>query len=94
MSLISLILLNSRPNGFKPNNEHVVANKGWAEKNPAAAKLFEIVKLPLNDVNAQNQRMHQGESSSEDIQRHVDGWIHAHQATFDGWVKQAADAAK
>ncbi|MDI9278034.1 glycine betaine/L-proline ABC transporter substrate-binding protein ProX [Pantoea sp. EABMAA-21] len=87
-------LPNGKNYGFKPNNEHVVANKAWAEKNPAAAKLFEIVKLPLNDVNAQNQRMHQGESSSEDIQRHVNGWIHAHQATFDGWVKQAAAAAQ
>lgn len=85
-------LPNGKNYGFKANNEHVVANKAWAEKNPAAAKLFSIVKLPLNDVNAQNQRMHAGESSSEDIQRHVDGWIHAHQATFDGWVKEAAAA--
>ncbi|MDI9219489.1 glycine betaine/L-proline ABC transporter substrate-binding protein ProX [Pantoea sp. EA-12] len=87
-------LPNGKNYGFKPNNEHVVANKAWAEKNPAAAKLFAIVKLPLADVNAQNQRMHAGESSSDDIQRHVDGWIHAHQATFDGWVKEAAAAAK
>lgn len=85
-------LPNGKNYGFKANNEHVVANKAWAEKNPSAAKLFSIVKLPLNDVNAQNQRMHAGESSSEDIQRHVDGWIHAHQATFDGWVKEAAAA--
>ncbi len=87
-------LPNGKNYGFKPNNEHVVANKAWAEKNPAAAKLFAIVKLPLADVNAQNQRMHAGESSSDDVQRHVDGWIHAHQATFDGWVKEAAAAAK
>ncbi|KHJ70105.1 glycine/betaine ABC transporter substrate-binding protein [Pantoea rodasii] len=87
-------LTNGKNYGFKPNNEHVVANKAWAEKNPAAAKLFAIVKLSLADVNAQNQRMHAGESSSDDIQRHVDGWIHAHQATFDGWVKEAAAAAK
>lgn len=87
-------LPNGKNYGFKANNEHVVANKAWAEKNPAAAKLFAIVKLPLADVNAQNQRMHAGESSSDDIQRHVDGWIHAHQATFDGWVKEAAAAAK
>jgi len=85
-------LPNGKNYGFKPNNEHIVANKLWAEKNPAAAKLFSIMKLPLNDVNAQNQRMHAGESSSEDIRRHVDAWIHAHQATFNGWVKQAEAA--
>lgn len=87
-------LPNGKNYGFPVNNEHVVANKQWAQENPAAAKLFAIVKLPLADVNAQNQRMHDGESSAEDVQRHVDGWIKAHQQTFDGWVKQAAAAAK
>ncbi|MFT4269923.1 MAG: glycine betaine/L-proline ABC transporter substrate-binding protein ProX [Pantoea sp.] len=87
-------LPNGKNYGFKPNNEHVVANKEWAAKNPAAAKLFAIVKLPLADVNAQNQRMHEGESSAADIQRHVDGWIKAHQATFDGWIKQAKAAVR
>ncbi len=65
----------------------------WAEANPAAAKLFSIMKLSINDVNAQNMRMHSGESSDADIERHVNGWINAHQATFDGWVKTAAEAA-
>lgn len=87
-------LPNGKNYGFKANNEHVVANKEWAEKNPAAAKLFSIVKLPLADVNAQNQRMHAGESSSADIERHVDGWIHAHQAQFDSWIKEATAAGK
>jgi len=48
----------------------------------------------LADVNAQNLRMHKGENSAADIQRHVDGWIKAHQATFDGWITTAAAAAK
>ncbi|WP_416260798.1 glycine betaine/L-proline ABC transporter substrate-binding protein ProX [Gibbsiella quercinecans] len=87
-------LPNGKNYGFSVNNEHIVANKQWAAANPAAAKLFAIMKLPLADVNAQNLRMHNGENSSADIQRHVDGWIHAHQATFDGWVKTAAAAAK
>lgn len=86
-------LPNGKNYGFKANNEHVVANREWAEKNPAAAKLFSIVKLPLADVNAQNQRMHTGESSSADIERHVNGWIHAHQSLFDGWIKEATAAA-
>lgn len=87
-------LANGKNYGFKPNNEHIVANKAWAQQNPAAAKLFSIVKLPLADVNAQNQRMHAGESSAADVQRHVDGWIQAHQQIFDGWVREAAAAAR
>lgn len=87
-------LPNGKNYGFPVNNEHIVANKQWAEANPAAAKLFAIMKLPLADVNAQNLRMHEGESSSADIQQHVDGWIKAHQATFDGWITEATAAAK
>ncbi|SUC45822.1 Glycine betaine-binding periplasmic protein precursor [Providencia stuartii] len=73
---------------------HIVANKKWAEKNPAAAKLFEIMKLPIADINAQNLRMHNGEASQSDIRRHTDAWIKAHQSTFDGWVEQARKAAE
>ncbi|WP_053143028.1 glycine betaine/L-proline ABC transporter substrate-binding protein ProX [Erwinia billingiae] len=87
-------LPNGKNYGFPVNNEHIVANKAWTQANPAAAKLFALMKLPLADVNAQNLRMHEGQGSSDDIDRHVDGWIASHQATFDGWVKQAAAAAK
>lgn len=87
-------LPNGKNYGFPVNNEHIVANKAWSQANPAAAKLFAVMKLPLADVNAQNLRMHEGQGSSDDIDRHVDGWIASHQATFDGWVKQAAAAAK
>lgn len=84
---------NGKNYGFPVNNEYIVANKEWAAKNPAAAKLFAVAKLPLADVSAQNQLMHKGQSSNEDIQRHVDGWIHAHQETFDGWIKEALAAS-
>ncbi|WP_128175844.1 glycine betaine/L-proline ABC transporter substrate-binding protein ProX [[Pantoea] beijingensis] len=82
-------LPNGANYGFPVNSMHIVANKAWAEKNPAAAKLFAGMKLPIADINAQNSRMHQGESSEADINRHVDGWIKAHQATFDKWISDA-----
>lgn len=87
-------LANGANYGFPVNTMHIVANKAWAEKNPAAAKLFSEMKLPLADINAQNARMHSGESSEEDINHHVDGWIKAHQAQFDKWVNDALAAAK
>ncbi|MFC0140971.1 glycine betaine/L-proline ABC transporter substrate-binding protein ProX [Erwinia mallotivora] len=87
-------LPNGANYGFPVNVMHIVANKAWAEKNPAAAKLFAEMKLPIADINAQNSRMHQGQSSEADINAHVDGWIKAHQALFDGWVKEAQAAAK
>ncbi|MFU9138900.1 glycine betaine/L-proline ABC transporter substrate-binding protein ProX [Erwinia tasmaniensis] len=87
-------LPNGANYGFPVNTMHIVANKAWAMKNPAAAKLFAEMKLPIADINAQNSRMHQGQSSEADINAHVDGWIKAHQAQFDGWVNDALAAAK
>jgi glycine betaine/proline transport system substrate-binding protein len=87
-------LPNGTNYGFPVNVMHIVANKAWAAKNPAAAKLFAIMKLPLADINAQNAMMHDGKSSEADINNHVDGWIKAHQAEFDGWIKQALAAQK
>ena len=87
-------LANGANYGFPVNSMHIVANKAWAEKNPAAATLFAEMKLPLADINAQNSFMHSGQSSEEDINRHVDGWIKAHQAQFDKWVNDALAAAK
>lgn len=78
--------------GFPVNTQHIVANKAFAEKNPSAAKLFEVMQLPIADINAQNLRMQQGENSTADLKRHVDGWIKANQTTFDGWIEQAKAA--
>ncbi|MFP1823733.1 glycine betaine/L-proline ABC transporter substrate-binding protein ProX [Lonsdalea quercina] len=94
MKGVSTKLPNGADYGFPVNNVRIAANKAWAEKNPAAAKLFSSMWLPVADVNAQNQRMHAGESSEDAIERHVDGWIKAHQQQFDAWVNSARDAAK
>jgi glycine betaine/proline transport system substrate-binding protein len=80
--------------GFQANNQRIIANKDFADKNPAAAKLFEVMQLSANDISAQNLRMRDGEKSAEDIERHADAWIKANQAKFDGWVEQAMNAAK
>jgi glycine betaine/proline transport system substrate-binding protein len=85
---------NGKNYGFPVNNEHIVANKAFVEKHPAAAKLFEIMTLPLADISKQNQLMHDGQNRQQDIARHTDSWIKAHQKTFDGWIAQALAAAK
>ncbi|WP_417828798.1 glycine betaine/L-proline ABC transporter substrate-binding protein ProX [Thalassospira sp.] len=79
--------------GFQVNNQQIIANKEWAEANPAAAKLFEIMELPANDISAQNLRMRDGEKSADDIERHADAWINAHRDIFDGWLEEARKAA-
>lgn len=87
-------LANGKNYGFVANNQQIVANKVWAEKNPAAAKLFAVMQLPVADINAQNYMMSQGQNKVSDIERHTEGWIKAHQKQFDGWLQQARDAAR
>lgn len=85
---------NGRDYGFVADREQIVANRAFVEQNPAAGKLFEIMAVPIGDINAQNLRMSEGADSERDIERHADGWIRAHQALFDGWVEQARAAAR
>lgn len=87
-------LPNGKDYGFQVNKQHIVANKAFTDANPAAAKLFQVMHVPVADINAQNLRMSRGEDKPADIERHVDGWIKAHQQTFDGWVAEALRAAK
>ncbi|RPE02353.1 proline/glycine betaine ABC transporter substrate-binding protein ProX [Candidatus Pantoea deserta] len=93
-SKVDTKLPNGANYGFPVNTMHIVANKAWAEQNPAAAKLFAEMKLPITDINAENAAMHAGQASEADINRHVDGWIKAHQQQFDKWVQDALAAAK
>ncbi|WP_027014854.1 glycine betaine/L-proline ABC transporter substrate-binding protein ProX [Comamonas composti] len=86
-------LPNGKNYGFVVNKQHIVANKAFTDKHPDAAKLFELMHLPVADINAQNSLMNQGQNKSSDIERHVNGWIKAHQQTFDSWIDQARAAA-
>ena len=91
---VDTALPNGKNYGFPLNTQKIVANKTFTDQNPAAAKLFAIMQLPVADINAQNLAMKDGQSKAADIERHTDGWIQAHQATFDGWIKTALAAAK
>lgn len=87
-------LPNGRNYGFLANQEQIVANRAFIEKNPAAAKLFEVMKLPIGDINAQNLRMSEGQNKQQDMERQTDGWIRVHQDIFDGWLAEARAAAQ
>jgi glycine betaine/proline transport system substrate-binding protein len=78
--------------GFSVNTTRIVVNRAWASRNPAAVHLFEVMRLPIADIDAQNERMRHGENTQADIARHTAGWIRYHQALFDGWIAQALAA--
>ncbi len=87
-------LPNGKNYGFVVNQQQIVANKKFVSDNPAAGKLFEVMQLSVADISAQNMRMSQGENKAADIERHTNGWIQAHQKTFDSWIAQSLAAAK
>lgn len=86
-------LANGKNYGFPLNHQYIVGNKKFVAENPAAAQLFASMQLPIADITAQNALIHKGQASPAHIQRHVDGWIRAHQALFDGWIQQSLAAA-
>lgn len=87
-------LPNGKNFGFSVNSQRIVANRVFAEANPAAAKLFELAKLNINDVSAENKLISDGENTVTDIERHADNWIAKNRAVFDEWLAAARAAAK
>lgn len=80
--------------GFEVNDIRVVANVRFLEANPAAATLFELVEIPLDDVAAQNSLMFAGEDGEGDIRRHAAEWIADNRELADQWLELARDAGR
>ncbi len=80
--------------GFAVDSIQVLATDEFLEANPAAAKLFEVASININDVSIQNKKIADGEDTSADIDRHVDEWIEANRAAYDGWLEAARAAAE
>ncbi|MFC0198826.1 glycine betaine/L-proline ABC transporter substrate-binding protein ProX [Paracoccus rhizosphaerae] len=80
--------------GFAVDDIRVVARNDFLEANPAAAKLFEVAKIDINDISAENNMIANGEDDSDDIDAHVDAWIKDHQAEYDSWLAEARAAAQ
>lgn len=80
--------------GFAVDSIRVVARNEFLEANPAAAKLFELAAIDINDISAQNKLISDGEDSSADIDGHVDNWIEENRADYDSWLEEARAAAQ
>lgn len=76
--------------GFKVNDIYVLASKKFLNENPPARRLLELIKIPLEDVNAMTLRQYKGEKTPQDIMAQAQAWVAKHQAEFDGWVREAA----
>jgi glycine betaine/proline transport system substrate-binding protein len=80
--------------GWVVSDIRVAANSDFLAENPAVRRFFEVASVPLEDINAQNTKMNEGEDSPKDIERHVIMWIADNKETYDGWLAEARKAAK
>lgn len=86
-------LSNPLKAGFVVSDVRIVANKKFAEANPAAKKFFELFHISIAAISEQNTKMADGEKSAKDIERHAKEWIKAHQVEWDAWIEKAKNAA-
>ncbi|MGD1715896.1 glycine betaine/L-proline ABC transporter substrate-binding protein ProX [Dapis sp. BLCC M172] len=82
-------MLDGKNLGIAVDRVRIVANNKFLQANPAAKRLFELVSIPIEDVNAQQKLVQDGESNSEDLRRHAEEWVKKNQDKFDGWVEEA-----
>ena len=80
--------------GWPPNDIAVVAGSAFLQANPPARILAEQVRIPLEDILAQNEAMIDGEGDPEDIARHAAAWIAANAPTVTEWLQSADPTAE
>ena len=64
--------------GFSRVQQSIVANKKFLESNPVAKRWFELVEIPVADMNTESLRIKEGENKPEDILRHAQEWVKNH----------------
>ncbi len=80
--------------GFAVDNVRVIANKEFIEVNPAAQRLLELISIPIEDINAQQKLVQDGENRPKDIRRHAEEWVQKNQQQFESWVETAKEAVQ
>jgi glycine betaine/proline transport system substrate-binding protein len=78
--------------GFPVNDIMILANNDFLKRNPSAKAFLSAVRIPLEDINAENQLIHKGQSSENQVIGHAEKWIADHRTQFDAWLKQARSA--
>ncbi len=75
--------------GFPKDTIRVVASRQFAEANPVAKRFFELVRVPIEDINAEQKLAIMGEDKMEDIRRHAVNWVDEHRDLFESWLAAA-----
>ena len=82
-------LVDGKNLGFPIVQQRIVANKKFLEANPVAKRWFELVKIPIEDMNEESLRIKEGEDKEEDIWRHAQEWVENNQEKYNTWLETA-----
>ncbi|NET40903.1 glycine betaine/L-proline ABC transporter substrate-binding protein ProX [Okeania sp. SIO2B3] len=85
--------LDGKNFGFRIIQQRIVANKKFLKNNPVAKRWFELVEIPVADMNEESLRIKEGEDQPEDILRHAQEWIKNNQEKYDNWLETARKSA-
>ena len=78
--------------GWEVSDIRVAANRGFADANPMAVALFEVVELNVADIATQNVQYDNGENTGADVERHAMEWIDSNRSLVDQWLDTALAA--
>jgi len=73
--------------GFVIGDVNIVANDTFLAANPAAAALFERVRMSLEDISEMTARITEGENSDDDIRTMAQEWIEDNHSEVDDWLQ-------
>ena len=80
--------------GFPRTAIKIAANKQWIANNPAAQRLFEVVQLPLTEIDEAVKKTRNGYDTPAKIRQLANIWINNNKAIFNSWVNEARRFAK
>ncbi|MEL7038476.1 MAG: glycine betaine/L-proline ABC transporter substrate-binding protein ProX [Cyanobacteria bacterium J06592_8] len=75
--------------GFAVDQVRFVVNQNFLAEHPMVKAFFELVEIPIADINEQQKRVNQGENKPLDIYRHAEEWVQNHQQLFESWIESA-----
>jgi len=85
-------LPNGADYGFNINHQKIAANASVRENHKDIAKLFDIIKIDVNDISGQNMLMVNGQNKEKDILRHAKMWLEKNESQVNAWIKEAKAA--
>ncbi|MGB3532331.1 MAG: glycine betaine/L-proline ABC transporter substrate-binding protein ProX [Microcoleaceae cyanobacterium] len=75
--------------GFPIDRVRFVATETFLDNHPVVNRFFQLVQIPITDINQEQKQVFQGENQPADIHRHAEAWVKRHHTLFSCWIEAA-----